>query len=35
MEGMGVYGRNECLWKEWVFMEGMSVYGRNECLWKE
>ena len=35
MEGMSVYGRNACLWKELVFMEGISVYGRNECLWKE
>ena len=35
MEGMSVYGRNECLWKECVFMEGMHVYGRNECYWKE
>ena len=30
MEGMSVYGRNECLWKERMFMEGMSVYGRKE-----
>jgi len=30
MEGMSVYGRNVCLWKECMFMEGMSVFGRNE-----